>query len=30
MKIIYVNYGLGNEYEGDLRSNKHYRVSFRP
>ena len=30
IKIIYVNCGLGNEYGGDLRSNEHYRVSFRP
>lgn len=24
MKIIYVNCGIRNEYEGDLRSNKHF------
>ena len=33
MKIIYVNCGIRNEYEGDLRSNKHFvssSVKIRP
>ena len=27
MKIIYVNCGLGNKYENDLRNNEHYSSS---
>ena len=27
MKIIYVNCGLGNKYESDLRNNEHYSSS---
>ena len=27
MKIIYMNWGLGNKYESDIRSNEHHSSS---